>query len=417
MTISTSLFYDRAVSQLTRSKSDLSEMQEKVSTGKEINRASDSVDKAVNISRLKSAIKNLEGFEDSLNSVNDRLRVEESYIQGVSDVLTKIKTLTIQGANASYNASDRRVIALEIRELTDEIKNLANGIDASGNYIFSGTRVKNQPYQEDANGIIRYQGDQVETELNFTSTRKSIIGRSGPDVFQSVFSGEQLNVVPGEYAVTLSGTPEFGDIFEVTINGQRFAHQVATGQTLADTAAELETQIADAIAAGDLSDVTVSRTDSTLTVTTTDGTTRALSVASRNATGGLDDQGIVFTLETEPDPGRPEKVEFFESLQEVATFMETGTQDEIQSKLNHLDQMLDISTYALADLGAEMQTIDTQLTLNTELQTSLKGTLSSEEDLDYTKTITELQARLLSLEAAQSSFAQISSLSVFDYLR
>jgi len=79
--------------------------------------------------------------------------------------------------------------------------------------------------------------------------------------------------------------------------------------------------------------------------------------------------------------------------------------------------MLDISTQALADLGVEMQTIDTQIDLNTELQMSLKATLSSEEDLDYTKTITELQARLLSLEAAQSSFAKISNLSVFDYLR
>jgi Flagellin and related hook-associated proteins len=124
-----------------------------------------------------------------------------------------------------------------------------------------------------------------------------------------------------------------------------------------------------------------------------------------------------FELATEPDPGRPEKVEFFESLQEVATLMETGTQDQIQTKLDHLDQMLDISTQALADLGVEMQTIETQLDLNAELQTSLKATLSSEEDLDYTKTITELQARLLSLEAAQSSFAQISRLSVFDYLR
>ena len=417
MTISTGLFYDRAVTQLTRSKSDLSELQEKVATGKELNRASDSVDTAVNVSRLKSAIKNLEGFENSLNSVNDRLRVEESYIQGVSDVLTKIKTLTIQGANASYNASDRKVIALEIRELTDEVKNLANGIDPSGNYLFSGTRVKTRPYQEDADGVIRYQGDQVETELNFTSTRKSIVGRSGPDVFQSVLSGRQLNVVPAEYQVSFSGALEAGDTYRLSINGEIFSHSVQSGQTLANVLAGLEQQINEATTSGDLESVVASIDGDQLKVTVTDGTTRALAVSTGNVAGGVADQNIQFELSNTPDTGRPEKVEFFESLQQVATFMETGTQDEIQGKLDHLDQMLDISTQALADLGVEMSTIETELSLNADLKNSLQATLSSEEDLDYTKTITELQGRLLSLEAAQSSFAQISRLSVFDYLR
>jgi flagellar hook-associated protein 3 FlgL len=417
MTISTGLFFDRAVTQLTGSKSDLSKVQEKVASGKELNRASDSVDTAVNVSRLKSAIKNLEGFENSLNSVNDRLRVEESYVQGVSDVLTKIKTLTIQGANASYNASDRKVIALEIRELTDEIKNLANGIDSSGNYIFSGTRVETQPYQEDANGIIRYQGDQVETELNFTATRKSIVGRSGPDVFQSVFSGRQLNVVPAEYEVQFSGTLEAGDTYQLSINGERFSHQVKSGQTLANVVAGLRDQVNEATTKGALTNVSASVDGNQLNVSVTDGTTRALTVSTANATGGQADESMQFQLANTPNTGRPEKVEFFESLQQVAELMETGTQDEIQGKLDHLDQMLDISTEALADLGVEMSTIETELALNADLKNSLQATLSSEEDIDYTKTITELQGRLLSLEAAQSSFAQISRLSIFDYLR
>lgn len=417
MTISTGLFYDRAVSQLTTSKSDLAKLQEKVATGKELNRASDSVDTAVNVSRLKSAIANLDGFANSLNAVNDKLVVEESYIQGVSDVLTKIKTLTIQGANASYNASDRRVIALEIRELTDEIKNLANGIDPSGNYLFSGTRVRTQPYAEDAAGVIRYQGDQVETQLNFTATRKSLVGRSGPDVFQSVFSGRQLNVTPADYAVTFDGTVEAGDNYALSIEGERFSHTVIAGQNLADVMAALEGQINESIEAGSLRDLELTLGEDSILVSATDGVSRALTVSATNALGGLDDQAISFSLVSEPDPGRPEKVEFFESLQEVAAFMETGTQDEIQSKLSHLDQMIDISTQALADLGVEMNTIETELNLNRDLKNSLQATLSSAEDLDYTKTITELQARMLSLEAAQSSFARISSLSIFDYLR
>ena len=417
MTISTTLFYDRAVSQLGRSKSDLSEIQEKVATGKELNRASDSVDTAVNVSRLKSAIKNFEGFASSLNAVNDRLRVEESYVQGVSDVLTKIKTLTIQGANASYNAADRKVIALEIRELVDEVKNLANGVDPSGNYLFSGTRVKTQPYQEDATGTIRYQGDQVDTELNLSNNRKSLVGRAGPDIFQSVFSGEQLNVTPAVYDITAEGTFEVGDVYTVVIDGERFTETAQVDQNLGVLLDNLAEQINEAADDGSLVNLQAAVNAGVLTITADDGVERTIAVTTSNVASGNADDGLSVTLTTEPDIGRPEKVEFFESLQEVAEFMETGTQDEIQSKLSHLDQMIDIATRGLADLGVEMNTIDSQLSLNEQLKSTLEATLSSEEDLDYTKTITELQARLLSLEAAQSSFAKISNLSVFDYIR
>ena len=197
MTISTSLFFSKAVSLMSQNQSDLAAMQEKVATGKEIVRASDGVDKALNISRLKANIGRLEAYEQSLNLVGDRLRIEESYLQGTSDTLTEIKTLVIQGANASYGSGDREVIGLQIEELVNEIQSLANGADANGNYLFGGTRTKTQPYQTDSSGVIRYMGDQVETNVNLTDTRTSQIGRSGPDVYQSINTGNFLNVVPG----------------------------------------------------------------------------------------------------------------------------------------------------------------------------------------------------------------------------
>ena len=110
MTISTSLFFSKAVSLMSQNQTDLAAMQEKVATGKEIVRASDGVDKALNISRLKANIGRLDAYEQSLNLVGDRLRIEESYLQGTSDTLTEIKTLVIQGANASYDTADREVI-------------------------------------------------------------------------------------------------------------------------------------------------------------------------------------------------------------------------------------------------------------------------------------------------------------------
>ena len=122
-------------------------------------------------------------------------------------------------------------------------------------------------------------------------------------------------------------------------------------------------------------------------------------------------------LVQEPRPALPERVEFFESLQEISIALRNGTQDQIQGKLDHLDQMLNIVTMSLADIGAEMNSIEDEISINEDLKLQLQTTLSGQEDVDYATAITELQAKMMSLEAAQSSFAKISQLSVFDYLR
>ena len=79
--------------------------------------------------------------------------------------------------------------------------------------------------------------------------------------------------------------------------------------------------------------------------------------------------------------------------------------------------MLDIVTMSLADIGSEMGSLDDEITINEDLKLQLQTTLSSEEDLDLATAITKMQSKMMSLEAAQASFAKISQLSLFDYIR
>ena len=417
MTISTSLFFSKAVSLMSQNQSDLATMQEKVATGKEIIRASDGVDKALNISRLKSNIGKLDSYEKSLNLVGDRLRIEESYLQGTSDILTQIKTLTIQGANATYSTSDRAVIALEIEELVKEIQSLANGADVNGNYTFAGTRVKTQPYQEDEAGIVRYRGDQVETSINLTDTRTTTIGRSGPDVFQSIFTGDRINVVPGIYDLSMGSNVTVGDRFSMTIDGHEFQYTAHAGDNGFSVAQQFFNAIQNKIDLSELDNLTVALDGTALKITTTDGSARDITRSSTKIIGGTSGVAVPVDPTQAPDIGRPEKMEFFETLHSVVSVMRVGSQDDIQSKLNDIDQMIDQATLGLADIGVERSSIDSELDLNGELKATLKASLSSEEDLDYASAITKLQAKMMALEAAQSSFAKISNLSIFNYLR
>ena len=418
MTISTSLFFSRAVTLMSKNQTDLAAMQEKVATGKELVRPSDGVDKALNISRLRSGIEQLQAYENSLNLIGDRLKIEESFLQGTSDTLTEIKTLVIQGANGSYNSSDRQVIGRQIEELIDEIKNLANGADVNGNYVFSGTRVKTAPYQEDEAGVIRYQGDQVETNVKFTNTRTSGIGRSGPDIYQSIFTGQNINVSEGIYQVEVGSSIDAGDEFTLSLDEHEFSYTAEAGDNRNRVAEHFYEEITKKIEAGEIDNVSAVLDGEIITLTSLDGANRAVSGSAKNALGGMTDtQSFVVTELQAPDIGRPEKVEFFEALQSVARVMRTGTQDEIQDRIAYLDQMIDQSTLGLADIGIERSTIEAELGLNQDLRATIQANLSREEDLDYAAAITQLQAKMMALEAAQSSFAKISNLSIFNYLR
>jgi flagellar hook-associated protein 3 FlgL len=46
----------------------------------------------------------------------------------------------------------------------------------------------------------------------------------------------------------------------------------------------------------------------------------------------------------------------------------------------------------------------------------LKGLESDLQDLDYAEAITRMQKQMMSLEAAQNSFAKLSRLSLFEYI-
>ena len=523
MTISTTLLFSRAVSLMTRQQSELAQIQEKVSTGKELVRPSDSPALAVNISRIKSTIGQMDAYKNSLNSVNDRLRIEESYLDGAKDVMIKLKQLNLQGANASLSNRDREVVALEVDELISEVKNLANGTDANGNYLFAGSRVTTPPYREGNDGVIRYQGDNFRPEIDYTSDRRSSVGRNGLDVFKPVITGAVVDQIPGEYGIELSGTLETGDHYQLNIDGQLIDYTVRAGDSVADVLTRLAFQINETFddpagprtsasvrgsqlivhaldgspraisgstsntspATNDLSVSLQEQNDSVwgldISGTTEPGDQITFSIGSRtlnyvipdsaqgqdkeavvqalvaevNSTGlfsesvsfevdaqndqrvllrlvrdnvgdisvdtkersAINNQGLVFTTLQAPRSSYPERMEFFESLQEVSKFLREGDQDKIQGKLDHIDQMLDIITLSLADVGSEMQSIESEISINEDLKLQLETTLSSKEDVDFTTAITDLQAKMMSLEAAQSSFAKISQLSVFDYIR
>jgi flagellar hook-associated protein 3 FlgL len=106
----------------------------------------------------------------------------------------------------------------------------------------------------------------------------------------------------------------------------------------------------------------------------------------------------------------------FAVFDDFANALDDSDMVEISASLSQLDSVRASMETATSKLGLRRNMIDLKKEINVERQLILQSMLSRERDLDYTKAITELSSRMLALEAAQSTMAKISQLTLFNYL-
>ena len=137
----------------------------------------------------------------------------------------------------------------------------------------------------------------------------------------------------------------------------------------------------------------------------------AIGDQSRVAVGGVGSQ--VFTSVVRDKTG----VGFFQALADLATAVQNGDSANIQRGVGEVDAMHAGVSHAIAQVGTNRSSIDQQQGVIDATSLRLETTLSGIKDTDYTVAATDLQKQMLSLQAAQSSFAQTAKLSLFDYIK
>jgi len=124
---------------------------------------------------------------------------------------------------------------------------------------------------------------------------------------------------------------------------------------------------------------------------------------------------FVRVVRTDAD-GASEGVGFFQSLDDLITAVEDNNKTSMQRGLTEMDALHSGVVLAQADSGTSMKVVEQQGIMLDDTKITLKTALSKVEDLDMATAITQMQKQMVSLEAAQASFAKISQLSLFKYI-
>ena len=110
-----------------------------------------------------------------------------------------------------------------------------------------------------------------------------------------------------------------------------------------------------------------------------------------------------------------QSVSIFDMIKNATGALKTGTINE--SALKDLQNAVDhFSTYQ-AICGSRLQKAETADAARMAQLTNTKATLSNIQDADLTSLASDLQQKTLTLQAAQSVFAKISQLSLFNFIK
>ena len=186
MQVSTRTFFRQQFENVQQLKSDMLETQDQISTGKQISVPSEDPVAFSNLAMLKSRGLRISQYETNITSIKQRLALEDNTLTQVNSILTRIRELSIQGANDTISTADRKSIGLEVSKLSETLIGLANTTDADNKPLFSGTKVDKLPFERNSNGMVVYHGDSTKIEQSISDSNAMTLNSTGDNIFLNV---------------------------------------------------------------------------------------------------------------------------------------------------------------------------------------------------------------------------------------
>jgi len=105
-------------------------------------------------------------------------------LNGVQELISDAKALSVQMSSATTGAAQRASASLTVQNILDEIVSLAN-TEVGGRYIFSGSKTDTAPFSSDG---ITYNGNDEPFAVKIGRDATVQVGRDGEEVFGTIFT-------------------------------------------------------------------------------------------------------------------------------------------------------------------------------------------------------------------------------------
>jgi flagellar hook-associated protein 3 FlgL len=430
MRISTNQVFLNNINNLSNANSALFKTQQQIATGKKVLQPSDDPLASAQIIKLKKEVARTDQFKGNIDVSNRRLALEEITLNQLFTEGIRLKELTIQAGDGVLTQSDQAALAAEVDEIIQQMLGLMNTKDVQGEYIFSGFKGETRTYEYDEAGQkYQYQGDSGQRFIQIGPDNKIASTDAGQKLFEQVAGV----VMPAASATTDGTNPVTPDLIAATYvkDFKAFDDAVASGTAPFSVSVEEDGSGNYLLKVTGDDGEDVFSADKPPVNLTQDGV--AVAAGDRVHFGGVEIKvgnlpaagtGETYTQQINGERERENilnvALELSNGLKSVDYTTEDGkaTLDQLIGKtLTALEGVQDINIRARGSIGARMNALEQQEMVNEDYQLFTKEALSSFEDLDYNEALSNFALQKATLQAAYSSFSQISGLSLFNYIQ
>lgn len=438
---------------LNTSYSKMSKLQDQITSGKKITRASDDPVIAVKGMDYRTQLGKVEQFIRNTGEVNAWYDTTDMSLGQVGEALNRVKELVVQAANDTNTADDRAKIRAEIDQIREQLRDLGN-TKVAGKSIFTGTNTQKMLYTD----VHYYDPKSIQKHYDSLASAPPV----GPITAQEDFlekitpssTNTQQNIASFLGGIT---TPNPIDMISERLLNTEFKDE--SGNTvnpikdLKPTKLTISTTVVNAPnALGAIKGETVTTNTlpngqiETITTSVGDTETTTTTVVTQSVGISFNKEVAIITAGTEPV-----KIEVFDGVQLTVNFPGAdifGRLDVLMGKVsealdpaknpNHetIQEMLggivdpkgqdkgdDLSVLqgniltARAEIGARQNRVDLMENRLTTHQINVTKQMSENEDTDYALAISQMVTSEAIHQAALSVGAKIIQQTLVDFIR
>jgi flagellar hook-associated protein 3 FlgL len=199
MRVTDSMRYTMATQNMSALASRQLSVAQQAQTGLRVNAPSDDPIAAAQLARLATVQTQISARQSTISSVRGDAELSESSLQEASDLMARAKELATQGANGSLDASDRAVIATQVKDILDQLVALGNTKGATG-YLFGGSQTGTTPFS--ATGA--FSGDDGQHTVDIGNSTPTAVNSSGAQAFTAAGGRDVFGDVTALYTALSS---------------------------------------------------------------------------------------------------------------------------------------------------------------------------------------------------------------------
>lgn len=401
MRISTANMFDTSIATLQKRQEQMQESQQRLTSGKRIENASDDPTGAARAERALSAIGRIDANQRALEASRNSMNLSEGALGDANELLQQVRETMLAAGNASYSDPEREGLANKIAGLRDQLLSIANRPDGAGGFLFSGQGSADPPFLDQPGGV-SYTGTAGAIQTgNVDDFPLSVDGRQ---------AWELARTGNGSFVTSALANANTGEPAKSWIDAGRVTDPAAL------TGSNYQIQI--------------SGTGTGATYTVTDVTNGSVVKSDTFATGkAIEFDGMTVTLSGSAEDGDQFEIEpstaglkvfdvLDQAIAELRTLQRSDTEitQSNSARVRDLDSAMSAMQNVRSQVGERMNNLDGTETRMAAVKLYNQSEQSAAEDLDMVQGISDFQNQQSGYDAALKTYAMVQRMSLFQYL-